>query len=72
MKLFSFVKIWLEINICLVHFLFAVVWHMNIATAFNPAFEYAIRNVEENYDGMELNEAHKLLVYADVNLISKT
>jgi hypothetical protein len=45
---------------------------MNIATAFNPAFEYAIRNVEENYDGMELNEAHKLLVYADVNLISKT
>lgn len=70
MKLFSLVKMWLELNICLVHFLFAVVWH--IATAFNPAFEYAIRNVEENYDGMELNEAHKLLVYADVNLILKT
>jgi hypothetical protein len=38
----------LEINICLVHFLFAVVWHMDFAIGFNPVFEYVINNMEGN------------------------
>jgi hypothetical protein len=32
---------------------------------FNLAVEYAIRRVQLNQDGLKLNVAHQLLVYAD-------
>jgi len=37
---------------------------------FTCAFEYAIRRVQVNQDGLKLNDTHHLLVYADdVNIL---
>jgi hypothetical protein len=39
---------------------------------FNFAFEYATRRVQENQQGLKLNDTHPLLVYAvDINLLGE-
>jgi len=35
---------------------------------FNFAFEYAIRGVQVNQDGLKVNDTHQLLFYADDNI----
>lgn len=36
------------------------------------AWEYGVTNVQENHDGLQLNEAHPLPVYADgANLLDE-
>jgi hypothetical protein len=39
---------------------------------FNFAFEYAIRCVQVNQDGLKLSGTHQLLVYVGVNILGES
>jgi hypothetical protein len=43
-----------------------------LPSLFNSAVKYAIRKVQENYEGLKLHDAHELLVYDDVNLLGQS
>jgi hypothetical protein len=40
--------------------------------SFNFVLEYAIRNIHKNQKGLELNEMHQVLLYADVNIMGNS
>jgi hypothetical protein len=39
---------------------------------FNFVLEYAIRRAQVNQNGLKFNGTHQLLVYADVNILSRS
>jgi hypothetical protein len=60
------------INTSMVHFLFRMVRNKRMLLFFNIDLEHAIRKVQENQVGLELNRTHQLLVNVnDVDIMGK-